>query len=427
MKGALFFPPVRYPNILSPARLICALLVLLLPACAKTINLPSQAAFVDGAPQRFSFSGTYDTTWGDLRFSQVGSRMTGNGGGFNFTGSTDGNSLEGNYGNAIIQGQFYFLMSEDGKSLKGNFSNNMGDGGEWLGIRKGQPIALKTPDRQTAQQDTQVSRQSAGLARQKAEIERLKQEREIARLKAATESDRTKRAGPNFPMSPVDVNYVRAKPSLDDIAVIIGNANYTKLGKDIPDVTPAYADAAGFKRYAVEALGIREGNIIDLKDASSAQLVRVFGSEKDHRGQLYDWTKPGESRVFVYYAGHGAPATGDGSAYIVPADADGSRIQLNGYPLSVLYNNLSKVPAKSMTVVLEACFSGAAQGGAVISNASPVFAKATAPPVPANITVIAAGGANQMASWEKDKSSGLFTKYFLKGMSGEADTAKTGN
>ena len=93
----------------------------------------------------------------------------------------------------------------------------------------------------------------------------------------------------------------------------------------------------------------------------------------------------------------------------------------------MLYNNLSKVPAKSMTVVLEACFSGAAQGGAVISNASPVFTKAMAPPVPANITVIAAGGANQMASWERDKSSGLFTKYFLKGMSGEADTAKTGN
>ncbi|MEE9545802.1 MAG: caspase family protein, partial [Rhodospirillales bacterium] len=260
----------------------------------------------------------------------------------------------------------------------------------------------------------------------KAEIARLKQEAEIARLKAAARES-AKRAGPDFPTAPIAVKFKRAQPNPNDIAVIIGNANYTKLGKDIPNVIPAYADAAGFKRYAIQALGIREGNIIDLKDASSAQLVRVFGSEKDHRGQLYDWTRPGESRVFVYYAGHGAPAGADGSAYIVPSDADGSRIQLNGYPLSVLYNNLSKVPAKSMTVVLEACFSGAAQGGAVISNASPVFAKAKTPPVPANITVIAAGGANQMASWERDKSSGLFTKYFLKGMSGEADTAETGN
>ena len=57
----------------------------------------------------------------------------------------------------------------------------------------------------------------------------------------------------------------------------------------------------------------------------------------------------------------------------------------------------------------------------MISNASPVFMKSKAPEIPPNVTVISAGGANQMASWEKDKSHGLFTKYFLKGMSGEAD------
>jgi len=273
---------------------------------------------------------------------------------------------------------------------------------------------------------SRTSAQNADLARQKSEIERLKQEAEIARLKAAARESQ-KKAGLSFPTTPVPVNFTPGPSNPDDVAVIIGNANYGKLGKDIPNVIPAYADAAGFRRYAIQALGIREGNIIDIKDASSAQMVRIFGSEKDHRGQLYDWTRAGESRVFVYYAGHGAPAGADGSAYIVPADADGSRIQLNGYPLSVLYKNLSKVPAKSMTVVLEACFSGAAQAGAVIPNASPVFANAKAQPVPANITVIAAGRANQMASWEDDKSSGLFTKYFLKGMSGEADSAKTGN
>ena len=41
--------------------------------------------------------------------------------------------------------------------------------------------------------------------------------------------------------------------------------------------------------------------------------------------------------------------------------------------------------------------------------------------IPANITVIAADAANQIASWEQDSSSGLFTEYFLKGMSGKAD------
>ncbi len=78
-------------------------------------------------------------------------------------------------------------------------------------------------------------------------------------------------------------------------------------------------------------------------------------------------------------------------------------------------------------VVLEACFSGVSQGGSVISRASPVYLKLKSPPVPPNVTLISAGGADQIASWEKDTSHSLFTKYFLKGMSGEADKSPYGN
>ncbi|MCG8507876.1 MAG: hypothetical protein MI741_01490 [Rhodospirillales bacterium] len=38
-----------------------------------------------------------------------------------------------------------------------------------------------------------------------------------------------------------------------------------------------------------------------------------------------------------------------------------------------------------------------------------------------------AGPADQVASWEEDSSNGLFTKYYLKAMSGEADRAPYGN
>lgn len=243
----------------------------------------------------------------------------------------------------------------------------------------------------------------------------------------------TPAAGPAAPKKPrfrtmfLSLKYPKGPARPDDIAVVIGNADYTKLGKNIPDVTPAYSDAASFKRYAIRALGIRPGNVIDLRDATSAQLERVFGSERTHKGQLFDWVRPGRSKVWVYYAGHGAPAGGDGTAYLVPSDADGARIEINGYPLSTLYANLSQIPAQSVTVVLEACFSGASQGGSVIAQASPIFLAPKAPPIPAGITVIAAGAPNQMASWEEDKSHGLFTKYYLTGMSGRADTAPYGN
>ena len=273
-------------------------------------------------------------------------------------------------------------------------------------------------------QETALAKQRAELERQKAELEQRKREAELAKT---VETEAAPAPSAAFSEELVQVAYARVAARLDDIAVIIGNADYGKLGKDIPNINPAYADAESFKRYVIEALGVKEGNIIDLRDATVAQLQRVFGSERRPKGQLFDWVRPGRSNITVYYAGHGAPGGADGSAYMVPVDADGARIEINGYPLSVFYKNLGMIPAKSITVVLEACFSGVAEGGAVISNASPVFLKPKATPIPANVTVISAGGPREMASWEQDKSHGLFTKYFLMGMSGEADAAPHGN
>ncbi|TAN61671.1 MAG: caspase family protein [Magnetospirillum sp.] len=232
--------------------------------------------------------------------------------------------------------------------------------------------------------------------------------------------------GPRFAEAPVEARFRRVPPRPDDIAVVIGNADYSRAGKDIADVRPAHADARGMRRYVVEGLGVRDGNVIYLEDATGAQMMRVFGSREHRRGQLADWVKPGRSRVVVYYSGHGAPGREGGSPYLVPVDADGARIEINGYPLSLLYENLAALDAESVTVVLEACFSGMAQGGSVMTRASPVYFEVKAPPVPARLTVIAAGAANQVASWEQDGSAGLFTKYFLKAMSGEADADRDG-
>ena len=218
---------------------------------------------------------------------------------------------------------------------------------------------------------------------------------------------------PRFPSDPVPVTFQKGAPRPDDIAVIIGNADYKKQGKDIPNVIPAYADAEGMRQYVTQALGIAEDNIIFLKDATQKDLVGTFGNEANYKGRLFRYLTKGRSRVFVFYSGHGAPGD-DGTNYLVPTDAEASLIDLNGYSIKTLYRNLSKLPAKSVTVVLEACFSGASEAGSVINNASPVYLKAKDTGIPSNITVISAGTANQIASWEKDKSHGLFTKYFTQ-------------
>ena len=155
-------------------------------------------------------------------------------------------------------------------------------------------------------------------------------------------------------------------------------------------------------------------------------MTSVFGSDKDHKGKLFNWTKRNVSKVYVYYAGHGAPGT-KGTTYLVPSDADSETVQLTGYPLKQLYKNLGKVPATSITVILEACFSGQSQGGYLSSQTSGIRVVPIMPSAPKKITVISAGAANQVATWEKNGSQSLFTKYFLKGMSGEGDKKPYGN
>jgi uncharacterized protein len=230
-----------------------------------------------------------------------------------------------------------------------------------------------------------------------------------------------------FNTQSINLSFKKIKKNKNDIAVIIGNGNYEKMGKDIPNVYPAYADADGIKKYFLQAKGIREGNIIFLKDATGSQLLSVFGNQNNHKGRLFNWVKPKKSNVYIYYAGHGVPGGNKGNAYLVPIDADSQSISLSGYPLELLYSNLGKIPANSITVILEACFSGVSQSGNLFVNASPIVITAKKTMIPKNVKVISAGAFDQMASWEMDKTHGLFTKYFLKAMSGEGDKNQDGN
>lgn len=206
----------------------------------------------------------------------------------------------------------------------------------------------------------------------------------------------------------------------DDIAIVIGNTEY-KNG-DIPKVDYAVRDARIMKKYLTRTLGFREENVIYVENASGSSMTRIFGTSDDPKGQLYDWVKSNQSSVFVYYSGHGAPNPETGNAYLLPSDANPSYLSQNGYPLTQLYENLSKLPAQSVTVALEACFSGTSEGGAVVQNASPAVLSVENPMLGMkNGLVFTAGAADQIASWYNEKKHGLFTYYFLKGLRGKAD------
>ena len=208
-----------------------------------------------------------------------------------------------------------------------------------------------------------------------------------------------------------------------DVAVLIGNRNY--ITRAVPRVEYAHRDLEMMKQYVIRAMGFSAKNIILEKDATRGTFETIFGNKDQPRGKLARFVRRGESRVFVYYVGHGAPAANTGEGYFVPVDADPNYISTAGYPVSVFYRNLKKLPAKELVVVLDTCFSGRTESGLIVKNISPALLtiQETAVKIK-NGAVLASSQGNQFSSWYPEKQHSLYTYYFLKGLQGDADANK---
>lgn len=211
-----------------------------------------------------------------------------------------------------------------------------------------------------------------------------------------------------------------------DIAVVIGNATYSATGT--PNVDYALQDARTMRQYLIKAFGYDPANIIYLENATLTKLNEIFGTSDDYQGKLYKWVKPGQSKIFIYYVGHGAPDQQTGEGYFVPVDANPQYISTSGYKLSTFYENLSKIPAAKKTVVVDACFSGSSANGQLFRGVSGLTARLKSEPkatVAADMLLTSAG-MDQVSSWYPEKGHSLFTYFFLRGIQGDADTNKDG-
>jgi Caspase domain len=226
----------------------------------------------------------------------------------------------------------------------------------------------------------------------------------------------------------VDLNIPKTKMDKPDaVAVVIGNRHYQH--KDIPEVKFARNDADVVKKYLKTMMGYRDGNILFETDITKTKFEILFGIAGDHRGLLNDYIKAGESEVFIYYSGHGAPDVNSNKGYFVPTDCDPSKVAITGYPLSVFYENISKLKAKKISIVLDACFSGGTNSGKwLIGGASPALIKVDVPTVSFdNMTVLTSATSDQVSSWHNEREHGLFTYFFLKAIRGYGDKNKDRN
>jgi len=272
------------------------------------------------------------------------------------------------------------------------------------------PVQKAAFDRAVAQRQQSIDSAATVVIAEAERKVREYREAELARLAAAAP-----RGGP-APEPAYVPSILPPKTGLvnpDAVAVVIGNKSYAR--GEVPPVDYAVRDAEAMRQFLVQTFGFREENIIFERNASYSTMQRIFGSERDFKGQLYNYMDPAKpSDVFVFYSGHGAPDPGSGTAYLVPSDADPQSIGLTGFPVKQIYNNLARLPASSITVVMDACFSGLTDRGSLLRGISPLTLRVENPVLAtANSVVLTASRSTEVSGWYDQEQHGLFTYTFL--------------
>ena len=187
-------------------------------------------------------------------------------------------------------------------------------------------------------------------------------------------------------------------------AVIISNEKY-QMEKPVQ-----YAENDGkmFAEYCKKTLGLPEKNVHFVTNATLNNIKHEIKWLQDVI-TVYN----GDAKIIFYYAGHGIPDEQNKSAYLLPIDGYGSDVT-TGYALEDLYKALGSLPSKSVTVFLDACFSGAKRDGEMLASARGVAIKVKQATPVGNIVVFSAAQGDETAYPYKEEEHGLFTYYLLK-------------
>ncbi len=201
--------------------------------------------------------------------------------------------------------------------------------------------------------------------------------------------------------------------------VVIGIEQYRQ---QLPKADFATQDAEVMGRYLTKYFGYPEENVV--------VLVNERAAKSDIEKYIEQWLPnrvEKDDAVFIYFSGHGAPNTKTGDAYLVPYDGDPAFVETTGYPLKRLYEQLAKLPAKEIVVVLDSCFSGAGGRSVIAKGMRPMILSVENPILASgNTAVLTASSGSQVSSTYDGKGHGLMTYFFLKGLQGDGDVDKDG-
>jgi hypothetical protein len=193
------------------------------------------------------------------------------------------------------------------------------------------------------------------------------------------------------------------------IALIIGNEDYS--GNLNAEINVAYAvnDAAIFRQYAINTMGVSESNVYFASNATSGEMRRLI----DLTAKLLEKIGP-KSELIFYYAGHGLPDESTRVPYLIPVDVDGTNLTA-AIKLSDIYSKFGNSGAGKITVFLDACFSGGGRNQGLVA-ARGVRMKAVTEEITGNMVVFSASSGEQSALPYNREKHGLFTYYLLKAL-----------
>ncbi len=222
----------------------------------------------------------------------------------------------------------------------------------------------------------------------------------------------------------VDISVVNAtgRTLKNSVAIVIGIENY----KNLPPAPYAAKDADIVEEYFKKRLGVEQVVTYTNQEMNGLMFDDIFNPEY---GELQKAILKGKTDLFVFYSGHGVPSKSGKNVYLFPSDGKIARLKIQGYDLNEFYKNLDLLGAKSVTVFLDACFSGGSRTTEKIRTENMVAMKGVrirpkiVMPWVKNktFTVFTSSTGDQTSLGYDNSGTGLFTYYMCVGLNGKAD------
>ena len=208
----------------------------------------------------------------------------------------------------------------------------------------------------------------------------------------------------------------------NSIAIVIGVEKYRNF------INAPYAsnDANLMEDYFKNVFGINQVFKYTNEDVIGFFFDNLFNPDY---GELKKAIVQDETEIFVFYSGHGMPSKDGEKVYLFPSDGKIEAIERQGFNINKLYDNLAELGAKSVTLFIDACFSGVTKATESFKTENLIAMKGVAikPKISQpwvtnpNFSVYSSSAFNQTSLGFDESETGLFTYSVCAGLQGKAD------